>query len=45
MSDTNTTFSVEIEDTKDRCPIGEIVGNRSMEEGMIPVLSCEGACI
>ena len=45
MSKTNTNFSVEIEDTKNRCPIGETVGNRNIAEGNIPILSCEGACI
>ncbi len=45
MSKTNTNFSIEVEDTKNRCPIGETVGNRNMTEGKIPVLSCEGACI
>ena len=45
MSETNTNFSIEVEDTKNRCPAGEIVGNRNMTEGKIPVLSCEGACI
>jgi uncharacterized metal-binding protein len=41
----DTQFSIEVEDTKNRCPIGEMVGNRNMAEGKIPVLSCEGACI
>ena len=41
----DTKFSIEVEDTKNRCPIGETVGNRNIAEGKIPVLSCEGACI
>ncbi len=45
MSETNTRFSIEVEDTKNRCPMGETVGNRNIAEGKIPVLSCEGACI
>ncbi len=45
MSKTNTNFSIEVQDTKNRCPVGETVGNRNMTEGKIPVLSCEGACI
>jgi len=44
MSKTNR-FSIEVEDTKNRCPIGETVGNRNIAENRIPVLSCEGACI
>ena len=38
-------FSIKIEDTKNRCPIGETVGERNIAENKIPVLSCEGACI
>ena len=44
MSKTNR-FSIEVEGTENRCPIGETIGNRNMREGKIPVLSCEGACI
>jgi uncharacterized metal-binding protein len=39
------SFTQEINATKGKCPIGEIVGRRGMEQGKIPVLSCEGACI
>ncbi|MHC4656972.1 MAG: putative zinc-binding protein, partial [Planctomycetota bacterium] len=45
MSNSNTTFSIEVEETENRCPIGEKIGNRNIREGKIPVLSCEGACI
>jgi uncharacterized metal-binding protein len=38
-------FSIEVEDTENRCPIGETVGNKNIAENKIPVLSCEGACI
>lgn len=31
--------------TSRRCPIGEVVGERGVEESRVPVLSCEGACI
>ena len=41
----DNTFSIKIEDTKNRCPIGETVGERNIAENKIPVLSCEGACI
>jgi len=44
MSETNR-FSIEVEDTKNRCPIGETIGERNIAEGKRPVLSCEGACI
>ena len=43
MSD--NIFSIKVEDTKNRCPIGETVGERNIAENKIPVLSCEGACI
>jgi len=42
---TNMNFSLEVEGTTKRCPAGEIKGKRMMDEGMIPVLSCEGGCI
>jgi uncharacterized metal-binding protein len=41
----NEYFSIEVEDTKASCPAGEKVGQQSITEGKIPVLSCEGACI
>ncbi|MHC4666386.1 MAG: hypothetical protein ACYS9T_10605, partial [Planctomycetota bacterium] len=44
MSETDR-FSIEVEDTKNRCPIGETIGERNIVEGKTPVLSCEGACI
>ena len=45
MSKTNTKFSIEVQTTENKCPIGETIGNRNIAEGKIPVLSCEGACI
>lgn len=31
--------------TSGKCPIGETIGRRGMDQSKIPVLSCEGACI
>ena len=45
MNKSKTTFTIEIEGTENRCPIGEEIGDRNMREVKIPVLSCEGACI
>ena len=45
MRKTNTTFTIEVKDTENRCPVGETIGNRNIAEGRVPVLSCEGACI
>ncbi len=45
MDRPDQSFSIEVEGTKNRCPVGETTGKRNMEEGKIPVLSCEGACI
>ena len=45
MSRNNNIFTIEVEDTKNKCPIGETVGKRNMAEDKMPVLSCEGACI
>jgi len=38
-------IDLRVSGTAHHCPAGEIAGNRSMEQGKIPVLSCEGACI
>jgi uncharacterized metal-binding protein len=38
-------FSVEVEETEGKCPIGEKFGKQNLAEGKIPVLSCEGRCI
>jgi hypothetical protein len=43
--DSANNFTVEVKKTSGRCPIGETVGRRNIEEGRIPVLSCEGGCI
>lgn len=45
MGVTNAKFTIEVEDTQNRCPAGETTGNRNIAEGRVPVLSCEGACI
>ena len=45
MKESNNSFTLEISGTDKTCPTGEIVGSRNLEEGKIPVLSCEGACI
>lgn len=45
MKGPNDIFTLEISNTDRTCPIGEKVGSRNREEGKIPVLSCEGACI
>lgn len=39
------TFELTVTETAARCPIGEVVGQRNAQDGAIPVLSCEGACI
>jgi uncharacterized metal-binding protein len=38
-------FVIEVTKTDAKCPVGEKVGSRNLEQGKIPVLSCEGACI
>jgi len=45
MKESNAIFTVGISKTDKACPIGEKVGSRNLEDGKIPVLSCEGACI
>ena len=43
--DSANSFAVEVQKIDGHCPIGETVGKRNIEEGRIPVLSCEGGCI
>ncbi len=45
MKELKGIFTVEVSETDRKCPIGEKVGSMNLEEGKIPVLSCEGACI
>lgn len=45
MKESKTTFTLEVDTTAGKCPVGEIIGNRNIAEEKIPVLSCEGACI
>jgi uncharacterized metal-binding protein len=44
MSESKQNFSIEVESKKAVCPLGEIVGNKMIAEGKIPVISCEGGC-
>jgi uncharacterized metal-binding protein len=43
--ETSDNYTLEVTGTSKLCPIGEKVGNKNIEEGKTPVLSCEGACI
>jgi uncharacterized metal-binding protein len=45
MKESSNSFTLEISETDKTCPAGEKAGSRYREEGKIPVLSCEGACI
>jgi hypothetical protein len=45
MGKPNSVYALEVTRTERTCPVGENVGSRNLEEGKIPVLSCEGACI
>lgn len=45
MSNPSSGFTLRVTKTDGVCPIGETVGKRNREDGAIPVLSCEGACI
>ncbi|UCG48030.1 MAG: hypothetical protein JSU94_21445, partial [Phycisphaerales bacterium] len=44
VSKSSHSFSVEVEGMKAVCPLGEVVGNKMIAEGRIPVISCEGGC-
>lgn len=45
MTRSSRDFTLQVEGTAGKCPIGEITGARNMEERSIPVMSCEGGCI
>lgn len=45
MSREQSSFSLTVKSTRGTCPIGETVGGQNMEDGKIPVFSCEGACV
>ncbi len=45
MNGSNNRTILEVSKTCKTCPAGEKAGSRYLEEGKIPVLSCEGACI
>lgn len=45
MTNSTESLAFEVRKTDGRCPIGETVGKRNIEEERIPVLSCEGGCI
>ncbi len=45
MNDQNEKFTLEIQTTDKKCPIGETTGKENLKNNKIPVLSCEGACI
>ena len=38
------TISIQVEQMKAACPLGEVVGNKMIAEDKIPVISCEGGC-
>jgi len=44
MSKPKENFSIDVEGIKAVCPLGEVVGDKMIAEGKIPVISCEGGC-
>jgi len=44
MSKSKNKFSIEVEDIRVVCPLGEVVGSKMIDEKKIPVISCEGGC-
>jgi hypothetical protein len=45
MNNSKQNFSIDVEGIKAVCPLGEVVGNKMIAEGRIPVISCEGGCL
>jgi len=44
MLESKQNFSIEVEGMKAVCPLGEVVGEKMIAKGKIPVISCEGGC-
>jgi uncharacterized metal-binding protein len=44
MTGSRSNFSIEVEEAKAVCPLGEVVGSKMIAEEKIPVISCEGGC-
>jgi uncharacterized metal-binding protein len=44
MNRSKQKFTIEVEDMKTVCPLGEVVGKKMIDAGKIPVISCEGGC-
>ena len=42
MTESNSTFNLKVSKTERNCPIGEKIGKQNLEQGKIPVISCEG---
>lgn len=45
MSTNESTFDLVVERTGGLCPAGERYAKQMLQEGRIPILSCEGPCI
>lgn len=45
MGKSKNQFSIVVDETKGICAVGERVGHQNRNQGKIPVISCEGACI
>ena len=45
MKGPEESFTIEVSKTGNSCAAGEKAGSQNLEQGKIPVLSCEGACI
>lgn len=45
MSQEKNALEISITNTRAVCPKGQAVGKMNHEQGKVPVLSCEGACI
>ena len=45
MNDADLIKAIQLKTTNAICPIGEITGEKNINESKTPVLSCEGACI
>ncbi len=45
MGKSTNQFSIAVDETRGVCAVGQRIGLQNQDEGKIPVISCEGACI
>ncbi len=45
MNEVKKALTIKVDQAEELCALGELLGDQCRQEGKIPVISCEGACI